>query len=290
MALAGTSARGQELEPRTYANVPVGVNFIAVVYGFSSGNVFMDPALPIEDLDADVHLLAARYTRTFGLAGHSAKLRVLLPYSSGHWEGDLEGEFRTRSARGTGDARLVFAMNFTGSPALDRDEFAEYQQKTIVGGSLQVVAPTGDYDSTKLINLGSNRWTLKPEIGISHAFSKWILEGAVSAWFFTDNDDFFGGSTLEQDPLYVGKLYAIRQLRPGLWLGFGVGFGEGGTTFVDDVRRQTLQQNWRFGATVTYPLTPNQGLSLALGSGVTRRSGGDFDSIAISYQFSWGGR
>jgi len=288
--LSASSLDAQQLEPRTYANTPVGVNFLAVGYGFSTGNVVMDPALPIEGLEADVHVFFSRYTRSLGLFGRSSKVKLIVPYSSGDWEGELEGEHRTRSASGLGDARFALEVNFLGAPALNRSEFRDYQQGVIVGASLQVVAPTGEYDSSKLINLGSNRWVFKPEIGGPWAVSKWTLEAAGRAWLFTDNTDFFGGSRLAQRPLYVLKGHAIRMIRPGFWFAAGVGFGEGGKTVVDGIPRQTLQRNWRFGLTLAIPLTANQGLSLGLGSGVTGKAGGDFDRVSAAYQYSWGGR
>lgn len=288
--LLSATGMAQELEPRTYANTPVGVNFLAVGYAFSTGNVFMDPALPIEGLDANVHLIFSRYTRSLAVFGQSSKIKITAPFTAGDWEGDLEGEHRTRSATGLGDARVTLEVNFLGAPALARSEFVEYRQDIIVGASLQVVAPTGDYDSSKLINLGSNRWVFKPQIGISWAVSKWFLEAAGSVWAFTDNSDFFGGSALTQRPLYTLKAHAIRRIRPGFWVALGVGFGEGGRTSVDGIARQTLQRNWRFALTMVVPLTADRGLSFGLGSGVTSKAGGDFDRVSVAYQFSWGGR
>lgn len=91
-------------------------------------------------------------------------------FVNGDWEGTLEGQTfsQTRKAGGTGDARLFFSWNFFGAPALRRADFAGYRQQTIVGGRLQVIAPTVDYDSNRLLNLGSNRWTFIPQIRVSH--------------------------------------------------------------------------------------------------------------------------
>ncbi len=290
--IAASTLLGQELQPRTYAQTPTGVNFIAFGYGFSTGNVVMDPALPIEGLDADVDLLFIRYTRSFALLGRSAKVKVLAPWSAGDWQGTLEGEEQIQRRRdsGAGDLRIGMEVNFLGAPALDRGEFGEYHQRWIAGASLQIVAPTGDYEADKLLNLGSNRWTLRPEVGFSRALKKWTFEGAASAWFFTDNGDFFGGNDLSQRPLHVLKSHVIYTFRPGFWTALGVGWGNGGQTFVNSEARQTLQSNWRFGWSLAYPLTPSQGLIFGLGSAVTRRAGGDYDSVSLAYQYSWGGK
>jgi hypothetical protein len=150
--------------------------------------------------------------------------------------------------------------------------------------------PTGDYESDKLLNLGSNRWTVRPEVGFSRALRKWTFEGAASVWFFSDNNDFFGGNTLSQRPLHVLKGYVVYTVRPGLWTALAAGWGNGGQTFVNDEARQTLQNNWRFRWSLAYPITPAQGLLFGLGSAVTRGAGGDYDTISIAYQYAWGGR
>jgi len=282
-----TAVVAQELEPRTYSNVPIGVNFLAVGYAHNEGNVFLDPALPIEDVNAQVHVAFARYIRTFSLFGLPSKVKATLPWSSGHWEGYLEDEFRTRDVSGFGDARIGIETIFSGAPALNRSEFSTFRQRRVFGASLDVIVPSGQYDSSKLINLGSNRWVFNPEIGISQAYKKWTFEFAVAGWFYGDNDDFYGGLLLEQDDFIALKAYVVRSFRPGFWVAFGAGFGDGGATRVDGIVRNTKQENYRFGVTCAYPIKPNQGFVFNLSTGVTARAGPDFDTIAVAYQLSW---
>ncbi len=180
LAGLGSHSHAQELEARTYANAPVGLNFVGFAIGVSTGNVLVDRSLPIENADATVMLAGFRYTRTLNVAGKLGKLKLIVPYSDGDWEGLLDGEFRERKVRGTADSRFTFEVNVSGSPALRLEEFAGYRQKTIVGLSLQVVAPTGQYDSSKLINLGSNRWAFRSQVGVSRALGKWIVEAAAT--------------------------------------------------------------------------------------------------------------
>ena len=277
----------QEIEPRTYANTPVGMNFMAVAYSYSSGNVFMDPALPIEDVDAQIHFALARYIRTFSLFGKPAKIKALLPWSDGHWDGFLEGEFRTRDVSGLADPRFGLDILLSGAPALDATEFGSYQQNVVVGLRFDLVTPFGQYDSTKLINLGSNRWGFHSEFGISRVFGRWTLEGAGGVWLYTDNDDFFGGNDFSQDPFLVAKIHLVRSVRPGFWWAVGMGYGQGGQTFVNGEARNTKQKNWRITAMIVFPISPTQGLSLTAASGRTFQAGPDFDVIAIAYQFAW---
>jgi len=281
VVLAGPTAVGaQEFEPRTYAVAPAGLNFVAVAYGFATGAVFMDPSLPAEDVNADVHLVVMRYVRTLELFGLPSKLKLALPLSDGHWDGFLEGEFRTRDATGQGDARIVMETLFAG---------AKHEKKTVWGARLQVILPTGQYDNTKIINLGANRWGAIPEVGFSYPAGKWSFEGALAAWIFGTNDD-FGGVRLEQDPLLVAKFDAVRSIRPGFWWALAAGYGYGGRTTVDGVKRDTVQRNWRLAFMMAYPIRANQGISISIGSGGNFGAGTDFDTIAIGYQYSWGGR
>ena len=279
---------GQELEPRTYANIPVNMNFLAVGFGHSSGNVLLDSSLPIEDLDAETNYAFVRYTRSLSFLGNAAKFKALLPYAWGQYEGRVEGVPGERKASGLGDAVLGLDVSLMGAPALSADKFAQYQQKTIVGASVRVVAPTGDYDNTRLINLGTNRWAFKGELGASRQLGKWTLELAGALIAFTDNTDFLNGLTLSQDPFYAVKTHAIYSFSPGFWLGLGVGYGEGGRTKLEGVKRDTYQRNWRFGSVLSYPIDRNHGLSFVFITGIRNGRGSDFDSLAVAYQYAWG--
>jgi hypothetical protein len=284
-----SAAVAQELDARTYSNVPIGVNFLAVGYAFNQGNIFLDPALPIEDADAKIHVAFARYLRTFSLFGLPTKVKMNLPWTSGHWEGIVEGELRTRDVSGFGDVRIGIETLFFGAPALRKSEFSSFKQRTVFGVGLDVVMPTGQYDSSKLVNAGSSRWAFSPEIGFSQTFKKWILELALAAGIYGDNDRPSGGSRLEQDSYYVFKTYLTRSFRPGFWVSFGAGYGRGGATTVDAIVRDDEQSNVRVGITCSYPISPSQGLVFNLSSGYTYRAGPDFDTIAVAYQYSWGG-
>ena len=288
VAAAIAPSAAQELQARTYSNLPVALNVFGVGYAYSDGNVFMDPALPIEGLESRNHLLFVSYARTFSLAGQSAKLFVMLPGTFRDWQGESSEQpgLTTRKINGLGDARISLSWNFKGAPALSPAEFASYRQRTIVGARLRLVAPTGLYDSSRLFNLGSNRWSINPEIGVSRAVSKWVLEMTGAVWLFTDNDDFVG-STLAQRPLWAVTGHAVRNIRPGFWFGFGVGYGEGGQTEIDEVPRDTRQRNWRFGAVVAYPIAQAHGLRASFVNSNARGKGAEFDAISLAYAYRW---
>jgi hypothetical protein len=281
------AGQAQEIEPRTFVNTPVDLNLLAVGYLYQTGNVFFDPSLPIEDVEADIHGAMVRYVRTLGLGGKPAKLTVLFPLISGDWEGFLEGEFRTRDASGMGDLRFAVDVLLWGARARSLGDVPDPSEKTIVGAGIAVVLPTGTYDNQRLVNLGLNRWAFRPQIGISHNFGKLMLEAIGGVALYGENDDFYGGQRLTQDPLWLLKADAVYTFRPGLWVGFGLGYGTGASTRVNGVVSNTLQTNWRFGGTLAYAVAPQHGISVTVLSGVTTRIGADFNSLGFAYQYLW---
>lgn len=288
LLLLPSMARTQELETRYYINMPVGINLFQVGYGRSEGNVLIDPSLPIEGLNAGLNLVSFKYGRVFDFFGRSAKFEALLPFATGHWEGELEGEHRERDVSGLADARFTLNVNFVGSPSLEMPEFRSYRQKTIVGAVFQVIVPTGMYDGRKLINIGANRWGFRPQIGVSHAVGKWVIEAAGTLWLFTENDDFFGETSLSQDPLYAIQGHFVYNFKPGLWLGFDIGYADGGTTTIGGDIKNTLQKNTRAGVTFQYPFKRRHAMRIAFSRGVRTRIGADFTSFIAGYAIMWG--
>jgi hypothetical protein len=288
-ALLGAPATAQELDTRYYTNIPVGMNLLQFGYARSTGNILIDQSLPIEGLDATLNLTQLKYGRTFDFFGKAGKVEGLLPVAFGHWTGTEIGVGdRERSSSGLADARFTLNVNFVGSPALGLREWRQYRQKTIVGAVVQVVAPTGQYDPSKLVNIGANRWSLKSEVGVSHAIGKWYVEGAGTLWLFSDNRDYFGGQTLSQEAVFAVQGHVVYTFRPGLWLGFDLGYLDGGTTTVNGHRLNTLQSNTRAGLTLQVPFAKRHGIRVAFSRGVRTRIGADFTTLVLGYQVMWG--
>lgn len=278
---------GQELEPRAYSPNPTGTNFVLLVYGRTQGDVLVDSSLPFRDVSATLNATSLLYGRTFGLFGRSATVGVGVPYAWGSVEGEV-GETFTRITRsGLSDARMRLALNLLGGPALSPAEFARRRPHTSVGTSLVLQAPTGQYDGAKLINLGSNRWSLKPELGVSHPMGRLYVELYAGAWLFTTNDDFFGGQVREQDPIGAFQVHASYSFRPRLWLAADATYYTGGSTTLDGVAKDDGLSNSRIGLTAAFPLGRRQSLKVAWASGVTTRIGGDFDAFSVAWQVLW---
>jgi hypothetical protein len=265
------------------------MNFAIVGYSYSRGNILLDPSIPIEDLDSKLHTMVAAYVRSIALFGQAGKIDAIVPFARGDWTGVLQGQDTSRAITGFGDPRIRLSWNSFGSPSLSRAEFRSYRQGTIVGASIQMSVPIGQYDPTKVINLSTNRWTFRPQLGVSQAVGPWLLEAYASAWLFTTNPDFSNGSTLTQQPLFAGKIHVVRLLPKGFWVAVDGGYGIGGRTFIDGERRETRISSFRFGATVAVPVAPQHTLKLVLASGARIERGPDFDAVAVTYQFRWGG-
>jgi hypothetical protein len=288
LALAAPEAGSQELEPRSYAASPVGLNLFIAGFARSSGEVLPDPSAPVEDVEAQIDAVVVGYARTFGLFGRSASVAAALPFASGEVSGLVGGTTRGRVERnGPGDTRVRFAVNLYGSPARTPQEFAREKPRATFGASLIVAAPSGQYDPDRLINLGTNRWAFKPEIGLSIPRGKWEFEGYAGVWLFTTNDDYFGGQRREQDPMVSLQAHVSYTFRPRLWLAFNSTWYEGGATTVDGVPRFDQKSNTRAGLTLSVPLTPHQSLKLAWSRGATTRIGSDFDTWGIFWTYAW---
>lgn len=287
--LAGTTpALAQELEPRAYSIAPLGVNIVVASCTYNSGDVTFAPSLPVEDASAHINIGVLTYVRTLDVFGRSGSIGVGVPYVIGDLEGRYIGEFTRVDRSGLGDPKVRFAVNLYGAPSMDLREFAAYRQRTNIGFSMLVGAPLGQYDPDKLINLGTNRWSFKPEIGISHRWDRWTFEVYAGAWVFTDNDDFYGGRTRRQGAIGSTQLHLIYTLSPRAWLAVNANFYTGGQTRVDGARNFDLQKNSRVGATLSLPLTPRQSLKLNYSKGAFTTIGADFHSVSVGYQFLWG--
>jgi len=276
------------MEPRAYSVSPVGTNFFAVVGGGSRGDILFDAAIPITDTNASLGLATLGYGRTFAFGGRQGLAAILVPYFWGHVEGMVLEESQRVSRSGFGDVRLKTSVNLLGPKAMSLEEFKKAPRKTVMGASLTITLPTGEYDGEKLINLGTNRFAFKPEIGVSVPVGRWYLDAYAGVWLFENNDDFFpGGATRRQEPLYALQGHASYTFRNRAWLAITSTWYSGGIATVDDGAESERQNNTRIGAAASFPITPRQSLKLVAGTGAWTRAGNDFDTVALAWQITW---
>ena len=279
----------QELAPRAYWPAPDGTNVLVVGYQYSVGDVVTDPSLPIAGVESKTNFAQVTYQRTVSLFGRTTNMQFTLPYSRGLTEGFVDGEFRNRRISAIADARVRLSINLRGAPTMDAGGFQALRAKprTIVGASLMIQAPTGGYEPDKLINAGTNRWAVKPALGVIWPVRpNWLLEFELGAWFYNDNDN-FQQRTRHQDPILSTEFHLVKRIRPGFWASLDLNFYVGGRTTVDNVEQPDLQRNSRIGATMVFPLKRRHAIRIGLSTGIVAESGGDFESFSLNYAYVW---
>jgi hypothetical protein len=289
LLLGSASAAAQDLEPRQYSNTPIGLNFLIGGYTYTEGGVAVDPTVPLTNAHAGVNGATLAYARSLDILGKSAKFDVVLPYAWLSGSAEFVGQPHQREISGLADPRFHLSVNFYGAPALSLKDYAEYRQDLILGASVYVWAPWGQYDPSKLVNLGTNRWAFKSEIGLSKALGGWRLELVPAVTFFSDNTNFLDGHTRRQDPIYSVQGHVIYGLRSGVWFALDGTYFMGGRTSLDGVLDDDRESNSRAGLTVAVPVDRSNSIKLYASRGVSTRIGTNFNTFGIAWQYRWGG-
>ena len=286
-----TAAAAQELEPRSYSASPVGANFAIVGYGLSTGQVIFDPSVPITDVHADIRGVTFGYGHTFAIGHMQGLFSAAIPYVTGYLSGVVGGTTDSAINRaGIGDTRLKISLNIIGSPALAPADFMKtLPQRFIFGASLAVVVPTGQYDPAHLINIGSNRWAWKPEIGASYNFNrKLYLDLYAGVWLFAPNYNFYPGeSKRTQDPLTSLQAHVSYTFARWIWVAADATYYAGGGTQQNDGPTTARQDNTRIGFISAITVAKGQQVKLSYSVGASARVGSKFTTWGIGYQVLW---
>jgi hypothetical protein len=290
-------APAQELNPRAYVITPVGINVVNLGYSHLEGNLQFDGSVPITDARASLNLVALGYYRGFDFFGRSANFALAIPYGVGDFSGTVSDVPKHAPRSGFLDSSLRVSVNLIGGPAMKPQEFAKWQQDILLGVSLKIVPPTGQYDPTVLVNLGSNRWAFKPEVGYSQRWGHWVLDGYAAVWFFTTNPEFFsynqyfsGVRSRTESPVTAFETHLSYDVRPRLWISLDANFWEGGEATVSGASNPgTYQRSSRVGVTASIPLTVHHSIRVSYSDGAYVRYGGNYRTISIAWQYGWFG-
>ena len=279
----------QDLDPRAYVRVPVDATVLIAGFNYTYGSVVLDPTLPIKDLEAKVESPMLGIARTFSLFGLTSQAFVVLPYSWAQASGKVFGEDSSITRTGFGDTRIRVSVLLLGAPAATVEEFAKSSPQNVLGVSLTVTAPTGQFFSNKLINLGTNRWSFKPELGLSYLVSEQMLFDLYTGiWFFTNNDTFYPGTSVRsQNPLISLQTHISYNFNPLMWTAVDFTYYTGGQSSVNDVYQDDRQNNARLGATFNLPVSKQNSIKLAYSSGAIVRFGANFSTISIAWQMAF---
>ena len=281
-----------EISPRQWSHLPLGMNFAGIGYANTNADIALDPVLLIEDAQMDLQTAIGRYIRAFEMFDKSVRLDVTQGYQKGKWKGLLNGVPASVRRNGLTDTFIRLAVNLYGAPPLHGKKFAAYRSsldvETIVGLGLAVRLPTGEHLDDRLINLGENRFAVRPQIGITHKRGKWTGELTAEVAFYTDNDEFFNGKKLEQDPLLLVHGHITHTFRPGLWLGTSVGFDYGGENRVNGINKGNQRQNIGWAFSFAYPINRQSGINFVyIGARTQESTGLDSDTLAVSLSYAW---
>jgi hypothetical protein len=276
----------QELTPRAYWPAPKGTKVAVFGYSYASGDVLMDPSLPVYGVDSSINTGVLAYLQALSLLGRTTNIVLDLPYSWGTTEGFLFGEPARRDFSGFNDFGITLAVNLLGAPSMTPEDFQELRAKPhpILGASIKVLVPTGQYDVGRLINVGTNRWSVKPELGfIIPLRPKWLLELEGGVWFFSDDDDFIAGNR-EQAPIFSGEVHIVRRFKAGFWASLEANYFIGGQQTIGGNELVDVQRNSRIGGTIVVPFLGRHAIKVGYSRGVVTDFGADFQQFLMSYQ------
>jgi hypothetical protein len=291
--------RAQDLAPRAYIITPVSSNAITLTYSYSQGGLLFNNVIPITDATATLNVPVFSYYHSLNFFGRSANMVASVPYGVGNFQGKLIDNEQQLRRSGLLDSTFRFSVNLRGGPAMTPKEFQSWKhRKAILGVSLKIVIPTGQYNGTKLINIGSNRWAFKPEFGYSKRWGHWVLDTYAAVWFFTTNGEFWshnafvpGSQTQSQGPVGAFEGHLSYDLKPRFWISLDSNFWDGGRTSLNGIQNsKTLQKNSRIGATASFPISKHHSLKFSYSDGMYVLYGGNYQNLSVAWQYSWVGR
>jgi hypothetical protein len=164
-------------------------------------------------------------------------------------------------------------------------QFARTSRRTAVGASLTVAPPWGQYTSRQLVNLGYNRWAVKPEVGVSRSVGHWMIDGSAGVWLFGANGSYYPARSVKrQEPVLTFQGHASHSLSRRAWVAIDATWFTGGETQIDGVASPDLQRNARVGATLALPIVDHQSVKLTYSTGTTTRRGSDFNTFNVTWQ------
>jgi Putative MetA-pathway of phenol degradation len=288
---------GQTLAPRAYVITPVDSTAVTVTSEIRRGGVLFDASTPLTDSSGTIWLITPTYYHSLNFFGRSSNITAGLPYAVSSFQALVVDQRLSTYRSGLADGAVRFSVNLMGGPAMKLPEFVKWKQKRVLGASLLVQVPTGQYDPRLLINIGTNRWAIKPEVGYSERHGKWLVDVYGGVWFFTENPEFVSGNRIvpgtrskAQKPIEVVEGHLSYDFKPRLWVSLDGNFWYGGRSSINGVEnRATLQRNSRIGATAAIPITGRQTLKFSYDRGAVIRFGGDFQSVQVGWQYSWTG-
>ena len=281
----------QDLAPRAYLITPVGSNAIILTWSYYNGGVNFNGTVPIQGATGSFSIPIFSYYRSLSFFGRSANVTASLPYGVGTFQGTVLGQQQSVYRSGLADFSARFSVNLRGGPAMPAQKFARWKQKVLLGASLKIIAPTGQYDPAKLVNWGINRWAFKPEFGYSERWGHWVLDGYAGAWFYTTNPASFSLPSPQpqtEKPIGSFESHLSYDLGSGTWASLDGNFWAGGLTSLSGIQNlATRQTGSRLGVTVAVRIARHQTIKISYSGGTYLRFGSNYQNLQMAWQYSW---
>jgi hypothetical protein len=282
-------ACGQFTDPHNYDNTPVGTNQIELAYAYARSDVSIDTGLVIAGAKLSLNEGTVQYSHYFRLAKHVMWVDASVPIAG--LSGSVTRTNIRSSINGAGDSSYQVSALLKGAPALSVAEFDNYKPETIVGVSLSITAPTGQYNPNRLLNLGSDRWSFKPEIALSHPFGpeqKWLLDAYANCEFYADNTSYRGHDVLRQQPLPGLEGHVSYSFNDKLWTSFDTRYSLHGPTSINGLDQNDRQQNFTVGSEANLALNSQHALVFEFAKVLVHHNGPAYTGFAVKYDFVWG--
>lgn len=282
------NAFSQDIEPRRWSPIPLGTNILGAGYSYTSGDVFFDPLLQADNVKIRAHSLAVTFARPVKIGNKLGSISMLIPFSSADWDGLLSGVPTGINRTGFADPRVRASVLLAGPPAGTAIELRQYRLEnptfTSFGVSLAITIPLGEYFEDKLINLGSNRFVFRPQVGMIHYWGQWSFELTGSVFLYTRNPEFFNESEREQKPTFAMQSHLVKELRKGAWLSLSAGYGLGGESVINRQPNGDFRSNLLVSASYSLMIAKRQGMKLTY---IRAESLEDIGSNTNNFILSW---
>ena len=289
LAVLQTHASAQFNDPRTYQNAPVGINQLELAYAYVRSNTSIDTSFIISGAKFNLNQGLIDYTRYFGLLHRTAWVEASVPIAN--LNGSITGTGITGSTTGTGDSGYSAAILLKGGPALSPEQFANAETTTSIGLSLSITAPTGQYDPNKLLNLGSDRWSFKPELAISRPFGpeqRWVFDAYANTYLYTDNTSYRGAQVLRQRALLGLEGHISYTFNNTIWASLDTRYSFGGDTTVSGVNQDNSQGNFVLGSEFVVSPNSRNSFTFEFAKASVHKNGPSLTGFAVRYDYTWG--
>jgi hypothetical protein len=288
LAALHSHACAQFTDPRTYENAPVGINQLELAYAYVRSNTSIDTSFVVSGAKLNLNQGLVDYTHYFAFLHRMAWVEASVPIAN--LSGSITGTDIAGSTTGAGDSGYTAALLLKGGPALSPEQFANAKTITSIGLSLSITAPTGQYDRNKILNLGSDRWSFKPEFAISKPFGPeqhWVFDAYANSYFYTDNGSYRGAQVLRQQALLGLEGHISYTFNNSVWASLDTRYSFGGDTIVSGINQANRQQNFIFGSELAVSPNSRNSFTFEFARPAVHENGPSLVGFMVRYDYTW---